>query len=154
MKNNTKVIILLVLILIAVFTYRTISNKQPQILTNESVLGCYVATIGKDVYSLNVLSQDGQAFQAFLQFKNFQKDSSSGSFEGTYKDGVLKGFYSFQSEGTNSILEVMFKKVGENLVRGYGDMNETGTHFIDVNTVTYDESVVFKASPGDCPEPV
>ena len=29
-----------------------------------------------------------------------------------YKNGILLGDYSFQSEGTNSVMQVIFKKLG------------------------------------------
>ena len=118
-----------------------------------SIKGCYVATLSKDVYTLNVQSQIGDQISGTLAFKNFQKDSSSGTFEGTYQNGILFGNYSFMSEGMNSVLQVAFKKVGDNFVRGFGDMDTTGARFADVANLTYDEQQVFKPT-ADCGAPV
>ncbi len=117
------------------------------------ILGCYEMKTDKDVYSLLIASvQDGQ-FTGKLEFDNFEKDSSSGTYSGTYADGILLGDYSFQSEGMQSVMQVAFQKSGDSFVRGYGDVDATGTHFSDVNTITYDSSMklsVFKRSPDGC----
>ena len=117
-----------------------------------SVTGCYVAMLSKDVYTLNVQSQTDEQVSGTLSFKNFQKDSSSGTFAGIYKDGILLADYSFQSEGMNSVLQVAFKKSPDGFVRGFGDMDSTGTRFADVANLTYDDTQVFKAS-SDCGTP-
>ncbi|MBI5139743.1 hypothetical protein HZA26_04000 [Candidatus Nomurabacteria bacterium] len=142
--------LVLVVIILSTFLYskgRVVKEELPAV--SNGILGCYMATLSKDVYTLKVLSQSGENFQGTLQFKNFEKDSSSGKFEGTYKEGILLGNYSFQSEGMDSVMQVIFKKSGDAFVRGYGDMDETGTHFADLNNITYDTSYVFKLSP-DC----
>lgn len=116
--------------------------------TDYSAKECYVATLGKDVYTLLILSRQGDRFKGTLRFKNFEKDSSSGPYEGTYKDGILLGDYSFQSEGMFSVVQVIFKKSGNDFVRGYGDMSPDGTRFADLSKITYDTRAVFRAT--DC----
>lgn len=152
-----------------------------------SIIGCYVATIpsdvkssstAKDVYTLNVQNQipdgdqtnsefDVSKVSGTLSFKNFQKDSSSGTFTGIYSskawmvdaggnkvavngssensyafdiEDVLFGEYTFQSEGTTSVAQIMFKKVGTDFVRGYGEMNATGDRFDNLSEITYESS--------------
>jgi hypothetical protein len=125
--------------------------EQPAITVEKSVVGCYEAHLGKDLYSLAILSQQGETFEGTLRFKNFEKDSSSGTFKGTYKDGILLGDYSFQSEGMDSVMQVIFKSSGDGFIRGYGDMNATGDRFANLNGITYDSSAVFKLSKQGCP---
>jgi hypothetical protein len=105
-----------------------------------SIEGCYTARIINDVYTLNIQSQEGEKVSGTLAFKNFEKDSSSGTFAGTYKDGILLGDYAFRSEGMDSVTQVIFKKMGDNFVRGYGDVDGSGTHFTDLKNITYDAS--------------
>ncbi len=110
--------------------------------------GCYIATLGKDVYTLSILKEEGENIEGTLSFKNFEKDSSSGTFVGTYKDGILLGDYTFDSEGSRSVMQVIFQKTGEGFVRGFGDVDaETGSRFTDLNKITYDSSYVFKVTP-------
>ncbi|OGI63485.1 hypothetical protein A2914_01530 [Candidatus Nomurabacteria bacterium RIFCSPLOWO2_01_FULL_41_21] len=163
MKNNLKVIIaVIVLVIIIAFIYankvkttfpipsRNIPVPVIPVVMEDSITGCYVATLGKDVYTLTILSQVGETFKGTLLFKNFEKDSSSGTFVGTYKDGILLGDYSFQSEGTNSIMQVIFKKEGNSFVRGYGEVKDGGARFSDLNNITYDSSTVFRTSTDGC----
>lgn len=151
MNNTLKTIIaLLVVTAIGIFIYSQIKQQAP-IVTESSIAGCYVATLGQDVYTLTVTSQTGKSFTGNLSFKNFEKDSSSGTFVGEYKEGFLLGDYSFQSEGMFSVMQVIFKRVGNDFVRGFGDVDdETGTRFTDLTTITYDSSAVFKWSPEGC----
>lgn len=151
MKNSFKIIVtILILIIIGLFIYQ---NKYP-LASKDSLVGCYVANIQKDVYSINILSQENQTVKAFLSFKNFEKDSSSGVFEGVYSNGILSGTYSFQSEGSTSILQVVFKKTNEGWIRGFGKMNDTGDHFDNINTIEFDNSIVFKPSRLGCEKPI
>ena len=124
--------------------------KQPPITSEKSVVGCYEAQLGKDVYSLAILSQAGETFEGTLRFKNYQKDSSSGPYEGTYIDGILLGEYSFQSEGMDSVIQVLFKKSAGGFIRGYGKMNAAGDRFANLNNITYDSSAVFELSIQGC----
>ncbi len=152
MNKNLKVF--LVVIIIALLAWVIIAGKsgkkdEPEVVVapeeqkTESIVGCYVATLGKDVYTLKVDSQAGDTFKGRLSFKNFEKDSSSGTYEGTYKDGILLGNYSFTSEGMDSVVETIFKKSGNSFVRGFGEMNATGDRFADTSKITYDPNQTF-----------
>ena len=150
MKNSFKIIVTIFLLtIISLFIYQT---KYP-LSSKDSLVGCYVANLEKDVYGVNILSQEGQTVKGFLSFKNFEKDSSSGDFEGVYRNGILSGTYSFQSEGATSILEVAFKKTEEGLIRGFGEMSEEGDHFANINKIEYSTSTVFKPSRLGCEKP-
>lgn len=155
--NNTKVILGIVLvILIGLALYYEM--KEPEsvlednsvVVTTPDIKGCYVATLAKDVYTLKVEDQDGEAVSGRLVFKNFEKDSSAGNFEGTYRNGLLFGNYTFQSEGSTSVLNMIFKRTGADFIRGYGDMNAAGDTFADINKITFDSDSVFKATTADC----
>ena len=149
MKNYIKILlaILFVFVIVSVFVYQ----KKPTILpvSAEIVVGTYVAHLAKDVYTLNVLFQEGESFKGTLDIKNFEKDSSSGTLTGTYKNGILLADYTFQSEGTESVNQVIFKKIGDDFVRGYGNMDATGTRFADLNNITYDMSAIYKKVPSN-----
>lgn len=152
------IFIVIIVVILGLIVYLQFGKPQSQVVvenTNETmneedIVGCYVATLAKDVYTININSQIGESVKGTLTFDNFEKDSSSGTFEGTYKDGILFGEYSFQSEGMDSVMQVIFKKQGNDFVRGFGPVNATGDAFVDVNDVTYDTSVVFKATTGEC----
>lgn len=154
MKNLTIAVTVIAIILVIVgLTYWYRPDSTPNVPADTSgtddIRGCYVATLGKDVYSLKIASQDGEKVAGTLVFKNFEKDSSYGTFVGTYRDGILLGDYSFNSEGMDSVIETMFKRIGTDFRRGFGEMDSSGTNFRDLNTVTYDPNQTFK-SVSDC----
>jgi len=153
MKNNIKivVVVLVVFTIIGGFVYYQ-KNKQAPLDTNntlvtpvESIIGTYVANLSKDVYTLTISSQEGESIKGELNIKNFEKDSSTGTLIGIYKNGILLAEHTFKSEGTVSVNQVIFKKTVDGFVRGYGDVDETtGTHFVNLNNIIYDTSVVYK----------
>lgn len=158
MKNYIKIIIgvaLVSIFCIYLYSQKTntpiISEEQTPVVIENSVIGCYVAHLSKDIYNLKILSQSGPQIEGELEFNNFEKDSSKGTFKGTYINGILLADYTFQSEGTLSIAQIIFKKTSDGFIRGYGDVDlATGTHFVDLNNINYDSSVIFKFSTEEC----
>jgi len=153
MKKYFKIIIAILIVIIVIissFIYYQKTKQLPvvnnaQVAPIESVLGTYVANLSKDIYTLKISSQDGESIKGELDVNNFEKDSSTGTLVGTYKDGVLLADYTFKSEGTVSVNQVIFKKTVDGFVRGYGDVDEaTGTRFVDLNAISYDSSTVYK----------
>lgn len=145
-----KILALLVVASIMLLLIQYAKKSGTRVQTPEqavSITGCYVATLGKDIYTLNIASQNGTDVSGTLRFKNFEKDSSSGTFRGTYVDGILAGDYEFNSEGMDSNLQVVFKRSGNDFIRGFGEMDKTGERFASLDAIAYDSSQVFKATP-------
>ncbi len=152
MKNNVIIgLVVLVLIIGGILFYT--NNKAPEgevvpqvvTQTQDSILGCYVAHLEKDIYNLNIQSENNGVVSGMLAFNNYEKDSSSGAFTGVYKDGVLLGNYTFYSEGIDSEMQVVFKKVGNDFVRGYGEVLAQGNKvtFTSLEGITYDTNATF-----------
>lgn len=150
--KKSQIITLIVLIVLAVLLV-WIMPKKPQDASPAisgqpvSVEGCYVATNNKDVYKLNIQSQQQNQVSGTLAFNNYEKDSSSGTISGTYTDGTILANYTFNSEGTTSTMQVAFKKSGDDFIRGVGDLDSQGILFVDPNKVAYDSTdplAVFK----------
>ncbi len=156
-KNLTTALVIIVIIVIGVFVY--ISQKKPvgvpntPVVSKDSIKGCYVAKLSKDVYVLNIKSEDNGAISGMLAYNNYEKDSSSGSFDGTYSNNILLGNYSFNSEGMQSNSQLIFKKVGDSFVQGFGDIKTVGdkTVFENLNDIIYDSKSTFVKSP-NCTE--
>lgn len=148
-----KFLIIIVIIILGILAYRhvtktsmpleapinsteedAISESQP----GDNLLGCYVAGKDQDVYTLSLDSYENGQVSGTLEFDNYQRDSSSGIFEGSYEEGILMGEYSFHSEGMYSEMQVIFKQQGEDFVRGYGELTNSGTEFADTNAINYE----------------
>jgi len=144
MKNNLNIIL-------GVLVYFASLQKNIEVVSpvvtieDPSIVGCYVAKLAKDVYVLNIQSDTNNNVSGMIAFNNYEKDSSSGSFVGTYKDGILLGDYVFSSEGMDSTMQVVFKKQGDAFVRGYGSVKTEGDKVIFENLaeIAYDNNVVF-----------
>ena len=72
-----------------------------------------------------------------LTFVLKEKDRNSGEFVGQIAGDKLMGVYTFMSEGVESKRELAFKIDGNQLIEGYGEMNDDGTTFKDVSTISY-----------------
>lgn len=131
-----------------------------------SPAGCYVAYLGgvdsndktKDVYSILISDYDPLTNKASgkLAYKNFEKDSSSGTYTASYnpETGILIGDYEFDSEGTRSINQVLFKRIldGRGFIGGFGPtVTVNGKEVLkDTSSVTYDNSPEYHLT-SECP---
>ncbi len=156
MNNTTKIVIAVLAVIImggivAFYKTKPVSSEVPVPVSDNSIVGCYVATLSKDVYTLNIESEKDGAVTGMLAFNNYQKDSSSGSFSGTFANDILQGNYSFDSEGMHSDRQVIFKKTGNNFVEGFGEVSVVGGKevFSNPSLVTYDPKSTFIKLP-DC----
>ena len=148
----TAIALLVAGILIYSFTATPENPSLEQVAENSptsSIQGCYVMRRAEDVYTLKISSHEGISVAGTLAYKNFQKDSSSGSFEGTYEKETLRGYYSFTSEGTDSVREVIFKKVDESVIQGFGPAQSIDGRevFVDPTDITYDSAFTFVSEP-------
>ena len=158
MKNIYKIIIaIFVVAILGIIIYftgnETAIEKVPAVSTENSIVGCYVSRLQKDIYTLVIQSEEKGVVFGMLAYNNYQKDSSSGSFEGTFTDGILLGNYSFDSEGMRSDRQLIFKKVGDSFVEGFGEVKTVDGKevFVDTNNINYDQKLTFVKSK-DCTE--
>ncbi|TCZ72948.1 hypothetical protein [Flaviaesturariibacter aridisoli] len=62
-----------------------------------------------------------------LEYQLKEKDRNRGTFTiATNEGGLLRGWYRFQSEGMESVREEVFRKDGDALVPGYGEIVQQG----------------------------
>lgn len=92
--------------------------------------GCYKMIIKKDTANLSLQIQDSLVTGNLDLWS--EKDQNRGSFKGYIKDSLLIADYTFQSEGTTSVREVVFKLRNGKLYEGSGDI------------LQQDDKVIFK----------
>ncbi len=121
--------------------------------TKVSVVGCYVAHLAKDVYTLEITSQVKSAVKANIAYKNYEKDSSKGTFVGNFNSGILSGMYTFTSEGLSSRRELIFKRDGQDFLPGFGPVATSGNteKFILPLKITWDQNSRFVKSKSCSP---
>lgn len=82
---------------------------------NKNLLAaCYHGHVGDSDSVFTVESQRGKQVSGSMAFIFAQKDSSHGTYRGTYEKNLLKVAYTFWSEGMQSVGDLEFNKVGAN----------------------------------------
>ncbi|RYY65301.1 MAG: hypothetical protein EOO12_07325 [Chitinophagaceae bacterium] len=62
-----------------------------------------------------------------LEYRLKEKDRNRGTFTvATNEGGLLRGWYRFRSEGMESVREEVFRREGNTLVPGYGEVVQQG----------------------------
>ena len=110
---------------------------------------CYWQIMKRDTFVARLV-QKGNTISGKLSFDNFEKDASSGSVKGVVDGDVIKLWYSFQSEGMNSVMEVWYKRQGDALLRAVGPVDVKGdtSYFTDKSAITFDKAQ--KLEKADC----
>jgi hypothetical protein len=125
-------------------------TTAPEAATIDAV-NCYMQIVKRDTIVLHI-KKLGDAISGKLSFDNYEKDGSTGSVKGREDGDVLKLIYSFASEGMNSVMEVYFKKRGNDLLRGVGEMQTKGdtAYFLYPDKISYPGNGIMKKT--DCTE--
>lgn len=82
----------------------------------EKLAPCYHGTVGDSDSVFTVDSQYKKKISGSMSFVFAQKDSSYGTYQGTFSDGKMIVTYDFWSEGVESFGDYIFTKDGENFV--------------------------------------
>ncbi len=114
---------------------------------------CYLFVAAKDTYALKLNIVD-TAVTGTAVYKNFEKDSSHGTVEGTVDGDIIRLWYHFQSEGMNSVRELYFKKEGDQLVTGTShEATRADTAYVpDAKAVVYNGPVYRRGDCASAPE--
>lgn len=98
--------------------------------------GCY--TYNADNNSINFeITSVGEEITGALTYALDGKDTNTGTFKGQLSGNKLVGIYTFGSEGVESTREVAFMIKDDQLIEGYGELNESGNAFKDKNSISY-----------------
>jgi hypothetical protein len=114
---------------------------------------CYWQVLKRDTFIASLV-QNGNSITGKLSFDNFEKDGSSGSVTGRIYGDTIKLWYSFQSEGMHSVMEVWYKKQADALIRAVGPSGVKGdsSYFTDPSSIQFDPGQTLqKASCSEIP---
>lgn len=147
MKKQDLVILIMIIIILIIGTVYVVKRNKNSVSVNEpqSIVGCYVAKLQNDIYALSINNQNGNKVSGTLAYKNFQKDSSHGTFNGEIEGDILQGNYNFFSEGMLSDRQVIFKKLDDSFIQGFGPVNviDGKERFTDLNNITFNQPSTF-----------
>ena len=110
---------------------------------------CYQYIKNRDTANLSINIIDS-TITGILSYNLYEKDKNAGTIVGIVKGDTILADYTFQSEGSKSVREVVWLKQGDKLVEGFGDIEEMNgkTKFKDLSKLKFDSSLVFTKS--DC----
>lgn len=86
---------------------------------------CYMEAKDKDSVFVSLEDNLGTIIGK-MRYKNFEKDSSTGTVVGSQNGDTLKLVYTFEAEGKTSDREIYFLRKGENLIEGIGEQKVDG----------------------------
>ena len=104
---------------------------------------CYQSVHGKDTISMTLITKGDKLQYGKLSYNYFEKDDNEGTLVGAFRGDTLKAKYSFQSEGTMSVREVIFLKKANTYIEGYGPVKEDQDGkvvFKDYKEIQFDSS--------------
>jgi IMP cyclohydrolase len=102
------------------------TNVKDTIVTSAKPLvlnGCYQMVLKQDTATLHLTVRD-TTVTGDLVYDWQQKDRNTGTLQGVLRNDTIYADYHFQSEGTASVREVIFKIQDSVLVQGFGDITE------------------------------
>jgi hypothetical protein len=106
---------------------------------------CYRYASNRDTVDLKI-DVAGNSVTGNLVYKIFEKDQNAGSIKGHFRGDTLFADYTFQSEGIQSVRELAFLRRGNDLVEGYGEVEETnsGMRFKNLQSLSFGEMILLR----------
>lgn len=124
------------------------TNSAAAASTETSIKGCYLYTVNKDTFQLAITAVDKNDIEGSIIYNFYEKDDSKGTFNGHFDGDILKGDYTFQSEGSTSVREVIFKKTKTGFVEGTGEVKfvDNKAVFSQPGSISYENGIAFTKS--------
>eukprot|EP01012_Entosiphon_sulcatum_P027333 TRINITY_DN32934_c0_g1_i1.p1 TRINITY_DN32934_c0_g1~~TRINITY_DN32934_c0_g1_i1.p1 ORF type:complete len:158 (+),score=22.65 TRINITY_DN32934_c0_g1_i1:358-831(+) len=112
--------------------------------TPPDAVQCYQYIKNRDTATLSIKSEDNKV-TGTLGYNLYEKDKNAGTIAGVIKGDTIIASYTFQSEGQKSVREVAFLKKGDQLIEGFGDVQEVKgeTKYKDLSKLKFDGSMAF-----------
>lgn len=116
---------------------------------------CFASLTTNDTVVLSFTVKD-TIVNGDLLYQFNEKDRNKGTIKGVLHGDTLIADYSFMSEGVNSIRQVVFLKQGDEMIEGFGTVadDKGRMYYKDINTLTFDKSVILKSMTCDDLPPV
>ena len=113
------------------------TTVKPNSITLPGMM-CFQYILQHDTVNLKLIIKDSAVY-GNLFYNMYEKDDNRGRFKGLRKGDIIKADYTYISEGTTSIREVIFRLKDNVLTEGFGEMEEKGKKLVfkDTSKVQY-----------------
>ncbi|MCK7591787.1 hypothetical protein M0G43_14450 [Subsaxibacter sp. CAU 1640] len=126
------------------------TNKEKESdAMNKLEVGCYVYKADGTEVKMEVTNISNGNVRANLYYSYAEKDKNEGTLLGKINGDKLFGQYTFMSEGVESVRDVAFKIEKDQIVEGFGDVDEGGTRFKDTTNLSYNTTTPWKKAVCD-----
>lgn len=107
---------------------------------------CYALENGKDTIRMQLRIQDNDSVKGKLLYKIYEKDGNYGKLNGTFKNDRLLAYYTFNSEGKNSVRQVYFAKTDHGLAEGFGpiETRNDSVLFANPDSIKINKNLILK----------
>ena len=119
-------------------------SKKQTSLTN-----CYRYASATDTISLKLIHV-AETITGTLIYNLKEKDKNTGTIQGAMRGNLLVADYTFQSEGMQSVRQVVFKLEGNSFTEGYGaiDIQHDKARFKNIDSLQFNSAM--KLVETDC----
>ncbi len=153
MRATFYVLCLMILFLQACNEKTTENNTKDTVTASVSsgrdVKQCYAYITAKDTIMLSMSIDGNGGVKGNLSYNIYQKDKNVGHIQGYMQGDTLIADYTFASEGTTSVRQVVFLRKEHTMVEGIGNIieKEGKMSFEDVKAVNFNQGLVFREMP-------
>lgn len=146
---KSRLVIPFLLLAAACTTGETDQTQQaPEVSDLLESTACYASIEGKDTLSIRIETL-GNDVRGQLSYNFFEKDDNEGTFKGEMHGDTLIADYTFQSEGVESVRQVVFLQENGGFVEGYGETTTRDGRMVFENpgSLEFDRGMVFQKVP-------
>lgn len=110
---------------------------------------CFAYTKNNDTILLEMNVKNG-IIAGKLIYNLYEKDKNTGEVDGILRNDTLLANYTYMSEGTRSVRQIIFLVKGNILVQGSGSMKEQNGRFIftDKKDINFNSNLILE--PANC----
>lgn len=112
-------------------------KEQPAVSSNKE---CYQWIKNKDTVDMQLV-RTADNVRGTLRYMWFEKDKNNGTFTGVFKRDTLRADFKFQSEGMESIREVVFVRKGDQMIQGNGEMEDKNGKMVFTGKLDFTNSI-------------
>lgn len=104
---------------------------------------CYKADVAGNIIELQFQNK-AEVTTGTLTYVFSGKEVSQGTFTGKWENNILVANYSYKAKGKNKEKQIVFKRLNNQLLEGYGERKTNSTEFKDVTKLKFNENMPLK----------
>lgn len=104
---------------------------------------CYKADVAGNSIELQIQNK-AEVTTGTLTYAFSGKEVTQGAFKGKWENNILVANYYYKAKGKNKERQIVFKRLNNQLLEGYGERKTNSTEFKDVTKLKFNENMPLK----------